>query len=248
MRVDELRYHQAVLELTRWSLDYVPSRAEAFKAAEERRGMSFGASVREWYLIADSGDFRKRYSIPHAQEELQYLGELHEDDEFNFENDPDLVQFMIENQGVGGWSFKGNSGDDPEVFWQCDFGEEWEPMNMRFAEFQWQHTVDYLAYFEFSYAEMLGPHERVGDVLELLGDFDPVEFPDSLVTRRFKRGDWLGEYVEIWSVPYGPVEATHFPSSNERSEQAMLRVMSADEDGRAKLVGMFTQVGFTEKD
>jgi hypothetical protein len=102
-----MRYHDTSVALIEKPLP--AGDANRVASAEERLGVRFPASVREWYSAIDGRDVLSRYS----NDDIAF-----EPEDFRLEciGGKKLIAVLLENQGVCWWGFELDAGDDPPVY------------------------------------------------------------------------------------------------------------------------------------
>jgi len=130
-----MKYHSSTFGLI---LQPVASGSEdRLSLAEQRLGIVLPNSVREWYSVVDGQDILSKYSnvdtalTPSEFRLIEICGRQ-------------LVQFLIENQGVCWWGFELNGSDDPPVF--VDFDPPPDKLFLyakTFSEFTYLRVFDF---------------------------------------------------------------------------------------------------------
>lgn len=144
----QLKYHREAVEL----LDHVPafskSAADLLQEREEQLGISFPASVREWYSLEGAVQILERYSKADLPFGIKELGEPFDDwygggaKDFLSEK---MLLFMHENQGVCNWAIRLDNDADPPVVVEVDTAPnaKWLPCADCFSTFIWCQIWDH---------------------------------------------------------------------------------------------------------
>ncbi|MCA9638008.1 MAG: SMI1/KNR4 family protein [Myxococcales bacterium] len=229
MTSSPLLFHGATFDLVGQRPLLAPALAAEIERVEARLGWQLPASVREWYSIVGIDEFREEFSTPNFQVALARLGVDDDDDELLAER-PELVRFMDENQGVGAWAFDRASGADPRVFAQSDGGEPWDDSGLRFAEFQFEHTVEYLTYFDWTFQRRLeGPRPLIERALAVLdADLRRISFPESpVLVRMLAPTGSAADYLDLRPIGDGAMARLRVLSEDDARGVALLRQVEA---------------------
>jgi hypothetical protein len=144
----QLKYHRDAVALLGRAPASSNSAIDLLRQREDQLGVTFPASVREWYSLEGAVQILEQYSNADSPFEIEKLGEPFDNwygggpKDFLSEK---MLLFMHENQGVCNWAIRLDNDADPPVVVEVDTAPnaKWLTCADRFSTFVWCQIWDH---------------------------------------------------------------------------------------------------------